>query len=135
MQFLDIFFTVFHTCLILFNLFGWIWKKTLRLNLICLLLTAGSWVLLGIFYGLGYCPLTDWHFNILERLGHTDLPSSYISFLISRLFGLHPEPGFVDAATTWGLILALMASLYLNFKSWFRSPASHSDGNISGDQE
>ena len=135
MQFLDIFFTVFHTCLILFNLFGWIWRKTLRLNLICLLLTAGSWVLLGIFYGLGYCPLTDWHFNILERLGHTDLPSSYISFLVSRLCGLHPEPGFVDAATAWGLILALMASLYLNFKAWFRPSASHSDGDISKDQE
>lgn len=135
MQFMDIVFTVFHTCLILFNLFGWIWKKTRRLNLICLLLTAGSWLILGIFYGLGYCPLTDWHFNILERLGHTDLPLSYISFLVARLTGLHPEQGLVDAATTWGLILALMASLYLNFKNWFRPAASRSDGDTSTGQE
>ncbi len=135
MQFMDIVFTVFHTCLILFNLFGWIWKKTRRLNLICLLLTAGSWLILGIFYGLGYCPLTDWHFNILERLGHTDLPLSYISFLVARLTGLHPEQGLVDAATTWGLILALMASLYLNFKNWFRPASSRSDGDTSTGQE
>ena len=135
MQFLDKFLTVFHTCLILFNLFGWIWKKTRRLNLICLLLTAGSWLILGIFYGLGYCPLTDWHFNILERLGHTDLPSSYISFLVTRLTGLHPEQSLVDAATAWGLILALMASLYLNFKNWFRPAASRTDEDTSTDQE
>ena len=119
MRILDVFFTVFHTFLVLFNLFGWIWKKTRRLNLICILLTAGSWLILGIFYGLGYCPLTDWHFNVLERLGHTDLPSSYISFLINRLTGLYPEQGLVDAATTWGLVIALAISLYLNFKSWF----------------
>ncbi|MCK4992787.1 MAG: DUF2784 family protein, partial [Bacteroidales bacterium] len=84
MKFLDIFFTFFHTCLVIFNLFGWIWKKTRRLNLICLLLTAASWFILGIFYGLGYCPLTDWHFNILRKLGHTDLPDSYLSFLFTR---------------------------------------------------
>ena len=95
MRLLDIFFTTFHTCLVFFNLFGWIWKKTRVLNLICLLLTAASWVLLGIFYGFGYCPLTDWHFNVLERLGYGDLPDSYLSFLFTRLTGLQigPVPG------------------------------------------
>jgi hypothetical protein len=91
MRFLDVFFTVFHTLLIFFNLFGWIWKRTRRINLVCLLLTAGSWLILGIFYGIGYCPLTDWHFAVLERLGYTDLPSSYISFLVHRLTGLQPD--------------------------------------------
>jgi hypothetical protein len=124
MRFLDVFFTVFHTVLILFNLFGWIWKKTRRLNLICLLLTAGSWLILGIFYGIGYCPLTDWHFNVLERLGHTDLPPSYISFLIRRLTGLSPDQGLVDAGTAGGLIIALVISLYLNFRNWFKRIAS-----------
>ncbi len=117
MRILDLFFTVFHTTLILFNLFGWIWKRTRRLNLVCILLTGGSWLVLGIFYGIGYCPLTDWHFRILESLGYTGLPSSYIGFLIGRLTGLHPDQALVDAATTWGLILALVASLIVNFRS------------------
>jgi hypothetical protein len=117
MRLLDVFFTVFHTFLILFNLLGWIWEKTRRLNLICLLLTAGSWLILGIFHGIGYCLLTDWHFSVLERLGHTDLPSSYISFLIRRLMGLSPDQGLVDAATAGGLIMALVISLYLNFRN------------------
>jgi sterol desaturase/sphingolipid hydroxylase (fatty acid hydroxylase superfamily) len=116
---MDVFFTVFHTVLILFNLFGWIWKRTRRINLICLLLTAASWLLLGIFYGIGYCPLTDWHFNILGRLGYTDLPTSYISFLITRLTGLHPDQGLVDAGTAGGLVLALIISVYLTFREWF----------------
>lgn len=116
MKFLDIFFTVFHTCLVLFNLFGWIWKKTRPYNLICLLLTGASWVILGIFYGFGYCPLTDWHFSILRKLGHTDLPNSYLSFLFTRLTGIQLEQSLVDAVTTWGLILALAISLYLNLR-------------------
>jgi hypothetical protein len=123
MRFLDIFFTVFHTFLILFNLFGWIWKRTRRINLACLLLTAGSWLLLGIFYGIGYCPLTDWHFMVLRRLGYTDLPSSYISFLITRLTGLHPGQVLVDAATAGGLVLALLISVYLNIRDRSRRRA------------
>ena len=120
MRLLDIFFTVFHTGLVFFNLFGWIWKKTRRLNLICLLLTGASWVILGIFYGFGYCPLTDWHFNILGKLGYTDLPDSYLSFLFTRLTGMQIDQSMVDSVTLWGLIIALIISLYLNFRHWFK---------------
>ena len=123
MKFLDIFFTVFHTCLVLFNLFGWIWKKTRLLNLIVLLLTAASWLILGIFYGFGYCPLTDWHFSILGKLGYTNLPDSYLSFLFTRLSGLPIQQSLVDAVTLWGLIIALVISLYLNLRHWFKSAA------------
>jgi hypothetical protein len=120
MKFLDIFFTAFHTCLVIFNLFGWIWKKTRVANLITLLLTAGSWVILGIFYGWGYCPLTDWHFSILRNLGYTDLPNSYLSFLFTRLTGLPIDQSLVDTVTLWGLIIALAISLILNLWHWIR---------------
>ncbi len=116
MKFLDIFFTVFHTCLVFFNMFGWIWKKTRLLNLICLLLTASSWLILGIFYGFGYCPLTDWHFNILQNLGYKDLPDSYLSFLFTRLTRLTIDQSLVETVTMWGLIIALVISLYLNLR-------------------
>jgi hypothetical protein len=131
MKFLDLFFTIFHSCLVLFNLFGWIWKLTRRLNLICLLLTAGSWLILGIFYGLGYCPLTDWHFNILRKLGYTDLPDSYLSFLFTRLTGMQIDQSLVDAVTLWGLIIALVISLYLNFWHWFKAEGRKTRDNLS----
>jgi hypothetical protein len=120
MRFLDIFFTIFHTCLVLFNLFGWVWRKTRRLNLISLLLTGASWVLLGLFYGFGYCPLTEWHFQVLEKLGYNDLPDSYLSFLFKRLSGIQLDQSLVDSVTLWGLIVALSISLYLNFRHLFR---------------
>ncbi len=105
--------------LVLFILFGWIWKKTRRLNLACIFLTAASWLILGIFYGLGYCPLTDWHFNILRKLGYSDLPNSYLSFLFTRLTGLQIDQNLVDAVTLWGLVMALLISVFLNFRHWF----------------
>lgn len=117
-HFLDIFFLVFHSSLVIFNLFGWIWKKTRRLNLITLLLTGGSWFILGIFYGIGYCPLTDWHFRILEKLGKTDLPNSYMAYLAERLTGIRFDPHLVDTFTLAGFAVALMLSLIVNIRDF-----------------
>ena len=114
---LDIFFVVFHTSLTLFNLFGWIWRKTRLANLITLSLTGASWLFLGLIVGtLGYCPLTDWHFAILEKLGKTDLPTSYIKYLTDRLTGLNVNEAFVDKVTLYFFIAALAISLFLNIK-------------------
>jgi hypothetical protein len=118
---LDILFVVFHTSLTLFNLLGWIWKKTRLANLITLALTGASWLFLGLIVGMpGYCPLTDWHFNILYKLGETDLPISYIKYLIDRLTGLDVNETLVNKATLYCFIIALAISLFLNFKD-FRS--------------
>jgi len=48
-------------------------EKTRKANLILLLLTGLSWFGLGIFYGWGYCPLTDWHWKVLRELGETGI--------------------------------------------------------------
>lgn len=116
---LDIFFVIFHTSLILFNLFGWIWKRTRLANLITLVLTGGSWLILGLIVGMiGYCPLTDWHFNILYKLGKTDLPISYIKYLADRLTGLDFDQTLIDNATLYGFIIALIISLLINARDF-----------------
>ncbi len=112
---LDVFFLGFHTALILFNLFGWIWEKTRRLNLITLALTGLSWFGLGIFYGWGYCPSTDWHWDIRRRLGDTDLPQSYISFLMEEWTGWLPPEALVNYSTLSLFLLAICCSVYVNF--------------------
>ncbi len=113
---LDWFFVIFHSVLIIFNLFGWIWKKTRKINLITLVLTGLSWFVLGIFYGIGYCPLTDWHFNVLRNLGNHNLPNSYIKYLIDRIFNCDINANFVDTATAIGYFLALTLSIFVNFR-------------------
>jgi len=118
---LDIFFLVFHTSLIFFNLFGWIWRPCRKANLITLLLTASSWLFLGLIVGSpGYCPLTDWHFKVLEKLGHTDLPISYIKYLADRLTGLDLNHSLVDAFTLWGLVVAMLVSIILNLLDYLK---------------
>lgn len=115
---LDIFFVIFHTSLIFFNLFGWIWKPTRKLNLITLSLTGASWLFLGLIVGtLGYCPLTDWHFKILEKLGKTDLPYSYTKYLADRLTGLDINATLVDKITLYSFLAALAISVFLNVKN------------------
>jgi len=114
LKFLDYFFLVFHFMLILFNLFGWIWKSTRRLNLVTLSLTGGSWFILGIFYGFGYCPFTDWHFKVLQKLGHHNLPNSYIKYITDRLTGLDFNAELVDTVTLVLFLLALVISIYIN---------------------
>jgi hypothetical protein len=116
--FLNIFFFVFHTSLIIFNLFGWIWKKTRLANLIVILLTAFSWTILGIWYGFGFCPCTDWHWQVREKLGYFDMPSSYTKFLIDSLTGLDVKETMVDTLAVTLLALALVASVFTNLRDW-----------------
>ena len=119
---LDIFFVVFHSFLIIFNLFGWIWRKTRVWNLITLLLTGASWLILGwIVSAFGYCPLTDWHFRVLAELGNYDLPDSYIKYLADRLTGLDFDAGLVDKVTLLSFLASLLVSLVLNIRDYLRS--------------
>ncbi|MBU2438753.1 MAG: DUF2784 domain-containing protein [Desulfobacterales bacterium] len=116
--FLNIFFFVFHTCIILFNLFGWIWKKTRLANLILLSLTTFSWFFLGIWYGYGYCPSTDWHWQVRMKLGIYDMPSSYLEFLFETFTGLDVSRTLVDIFALIFLVVAFCASIVLNIKDW-----------------
>lgn len=125
-HFLDLFFLVFHTSLILFNVFGWIWQPTRKWNLLTLLLTGASWGVLGIWYGWGYCPFTDWHWEVLHALQVENVPTSYIKYLLQRWLGLDVPSNVVDAATLIVFLLALMISLVLNIRDWQRQKKSKS---------
>lgn len=119
--FLDILFLVFHSILILFNLFGWIWKKTRRLNLLTLLITGFSWIGLGLFYGLGYCFLTDLHWRVLEKLGESNISDSYIQYLFNRILGIQISAYFTDYLTVILFFIALIMSVYFNLRNRFKA--------------
>jgi hypothetical protein len=115
LQLLDIGFFVFHTGLVLFNVLGWIWPKTRRWNLYALLATSISWFVMGIWYGLGYCLCTDWHFQIRRELGYADDSPTYIHLVIKMLTGADLDAGFVQTGTAVGFVFALVMSLITNF--------------------
>ena len=118
---IDIFFLIFHTSLVLFNLSGWIWRKTRIYNFITLGLTGLSWSLLGLIVGVpGYCPFTDWHFSVLEKLGKRGLPYSYMKYLADRITGFDFRPVLVDNVTLYGFLGALTISLILNIRDYMK---------------
>ena len=119
-QALNIFFFVFHTVFTLFNIVGWAFRKTRRLHLITMLLTAFSWFVLGIWYGWGYCFCTDWHWQVREKLGYTDRSNSYIHFLVLNLTGEDFNPQFVENITLIIFLLSFALTTWLNIKDWGR---------------
>jgi hypothetical protein len=114
--FLNYFFFIFHTFLIFFNIFGWISKKTRRLNLITLLLTATSWFGLRVWYGWGYCFCTDWHWRVRQHLGYHDTTNSFIQFLVLKLTGINPPQHLTDVVTAAVFFFSLLMSIVLNVK-------------------
>ncbi len=112
LKLLDIFFTLLHLLIILINLFGWIFPQTRRLHLLVVCLTLGSWLILGTWYGIGYCPITDWQWQVKEKLGEGNLPSSFIKYFLDKISGKQIDAGLVDIVTVAGFGISLLAAFY-----------------------
>ena len=128
---LNIFFFVFHTAWVLFNCLGWMWHRTRRWNLATLTLTGLSWFVLGIWYGWGYCPCTDWHWQVRERLGFVD-PPSYTQLLMTELTGIEVSTGTANIITVIVFAVSLLLSIVLNVKSPSHPSVSGSTRNGGG---
>lgn len=115
LQFLNILLTLAHLLVIGFNLLGWIWKSTRKLHLILAGVTLACWLLLGIWYGIGYCPLTDWQWHVKESLGERNLPASFIKYAADKITGHNISALLIDYITGITFGLAIVASVYMNF--------------------
>jgi hypothetical protein len=105
---LNLGFFIFHTAWIVFNGVGWIFRRVRRWHLATIALTAVSWIGLGTWYGLGYCPLTDWHWRVRARLGYHD-PNSYMQLLIAEVLRVKLTARWADALT--GSLFAIVGGL------------------------
>src|SRR5687768_8211767 len=115
MRLLDILLTFAHLLVIGFNLLGWIWKKTRKAHLILVVLTIASWFIIGIWKGLGYCFLTDWHWRVKEKLGEDNLPNSFIKYFGDKISGTSINPQLVDAVTLVLFLFVIIITVYFNF--------------------
>jgi hypothetical protein len=115
LRLLDLLLTLFHLLIIGFNLFGWIWKTTRKLHFICILITAVCWFGLGVWYGIGYCPVTDYQWHIKELRGEQNLPNSFIKYLADRIFNHNISEKLIEVITAAGFLLAALFSVYVNF--------------------
>lgn len=114
---LDIALNIVHTLLLVFVLVGWVNPKTQKIHTTVLLLILFSWLLLGLYKGtIGYCILTDWHWDIKRALGQRDLPKSFISYLLMHITGINFPRSFVDVVSILGLGMAVVMAMYNHWK-------------------
>jgi len=106
-HFANYFFHVVHVALILFVAFGWIFPAARPLHLVFVCLIFLSWFGLGLFYGIGYCPVTSYHWKLRQSL---DLPikDTYIKYFLDKVFRRNFDSSFVSTVT-WGWFLAVSA--------------------------
>jgi hypothetical protein len=116
---LNVGFFVFHTAWIVFNCTGWIWRSTRRWHLLTIALTALSWFGLGIWYGWGYCPCTDWHWQVRAELGYVD-PDSYVQLLVRVLTGMDAPRALVDTLVLVIFAVAAVLTVVLNVRDYRR---------------
>jgi hypothetical protein len=119
-QALNVGFFVLHSAWIGFNTLGWIWRRTRPWQLASVSLTALSWFGLGARYGWGYCPCTDWHWQVRARLGHVD-PPSYVQLLIRQVAGVDPPPIVADALAVVTLAVSALLGVALTIRDRRRS--------------
>jgi hypothetical protein len=79
-------------------------------------LTAFSWFILGIWYGFGFCPSTEWHWKVRVKLELYDMPLSYIKFLIDSITDWNVNARMVDMITLLLFLTALILSIIFNVK-------------------
>jgi hypothetical protein len=119
-QVLNLGFFVFHTSWIAFNCLGWMWRRTRPWQVATVSLTALSWFGLGLWYGWGYCPCTDWHWQVRARLGFDD-PRSYIQLLSRELTGIEVGLGTANAVAVVALAAAAFLGVALSLRDRRRS--------------
>ena len=115
LRLLDIFLTILHLAVVLFNLFGWLPKATRKAHFVSIILTASSWLLLGIWFGAGYCPLTHWQWNVKAKLGERNLPENFIEYFAEKIANHDFETSLVSMLIIVFFSLAALLSVYVNF--------------------
>ena len=113
--FFDITLTVFHLIFIVFVLIGWFFKKLRLIHFYSVLVVAISWFVLGLYYGFGYCPITDYHWRIKEMRGEYNLPYSFIEYIIEKPTGLDVSTDLVNYATLGLFLSVFVISVYFRY--------------------
>ena len=118
LQFLNIFLDLFHLSLMLLILFGWMIPRIRKIHLIVALLIGITWLIFLQSKGIGYCILTDWHWQILMKLGKTNLPDTYAQYLYVRLTGLTIQKNTAQTIILYYWLGSLILSSVLVFRKY-----------------
>ena len=111
----DFLLTILHLFIIGFNLLGWIFKRTRKTHFWFAMATLGCWVILGVWFGFGYCPITDWQWHVKARLGEQNLQDSFIKYFADKVFNSNINADLVDALTLIFFLISIGCTIKVNF--------------------
>jgi hypothetical protein len=80
-------------------------------------ITLFSWLALGLKYSIGYCFLTDWHWEVKRKLGETDLPASFIKYFLDAYTPIQASSNSVDLATGISFSSVVIIAIALKIKA------------------
>ena len=113
---LNILFFVIHDAIIVVNLLGWIFPATRKFQRLTLACTLFSWLVMGAWYGWGYCACTDWHFQVRRKLGILGTESSFSQLLLKQLTGQDITRQVSDTVTLTLMIIIMIGTCTM----WYR---------------
>lgn len=103
-----------HVSIIVFVLVGWVFPSLRRFHFVLLVLILSSWFILGRWLGVGYCPISDWHWKLKGSLGEGRPEGTYIHHVLQKLTGKTLNSPRVDKMTTLVTLTLATLSLVLN---------------------
>jgi hypothetical protein len=119
LKILDVALFVLHGVWTLLVCVGWMWRRTRPWHQAAVALTAGSWFILGWFYGWGYCLFTDWHWQVRDQLGHPR-DHSYTQLLIRTVTGVELGERASNLLTVGIFAAVVLLSVGLQVRCWLR---------------
>lgn len=111
-------FHVVHISIIIFIMIGWAFPSLRLVHLALVLLTLGSWFILGQWLGTGYCPISDWHWKIKTALAEGQPSGTYIHHLLQTMTRREWNSDTVDKSVLVGILAITAISLALNARIW-----------------
>lgn len=116
-EFANLIYHVIHLAVIIINcVFGFIPGRCQRLFILTYTTTIVSWLGFGLQYGLGYCFLTDWHWQLKRDMGEHNLPPSYIHYISETWLNLDLSRGAIDMGVAM-IFIALLLVYIVNIKN------------------
>lgn len=115
---LNFLFHVLHLSIILFVMLGWMVAAFLPFHLALLLATLGSWFVLGHWLGQGYCPISDWHWEIKKNYGPGKPEGTYIHRILQSITGKALDSEKVDHMVVLATLVLTIGSVILNLTQY-----------------
>lgn len=116
LKFLDFALSVGHIFFIVFVLIGWYFRRVRSIHFWSVIIVGVFWFIFGLFYGFGYCPLTDYHWKVKEALGEKELPYSFVEYIFEKLLGVDLNENIVNSVTLLAFLFVFVLSIYFRFK-------------------